>query len=96
MSQREKTYIRREGFVLRRVGEEAVLLPVEGGTAEDDVVYALNDVGAAIWQLIEPTRDAAEIGRRIAQEFDVTFERAAEDVDAFLKLLLDKGLLEEA
>lgn len=95
MTKTTTKYARRSDVALRTIGEEAVLVPVHGGGGEDSI-YTLNDVGAAIWQLIEPHRDAAEIGRLLAEEFDVSVEKATEDVAAFLALLADKGLIEEA
>jgi hypothetical protein len=95
MAELVRTYRRRGQFTLSAVGEETVLVPEEGGAAGEDSVYALNEVAAAIWQLIEPGRDAAEIGRRIAEEFDVSVERASEDVADFLAVLAEKGLVEE-
>lgn len=96
MTEPPKRFARKGEFALRVIAEEAVLVPVRGGEGDQDSIYTLNDVGAAIWQLIEPERDAAEIGRLIAQEFDVSVDKATEDVTAFLALLAEKGLIEEA
>lgn len=95
MMESSRRYARKGGFALRIVADEAVLVPEDSGEQDQDSVYALNEVAAAIWQLIEPGRDAAEIGRLIAEEFDVSIERASEDVAAFLALLAEKGLVEE-
>ncbi len=95
MSEAKKTFARKGEFALRVIDDQAVLMPLRDGGAGQDFIYTLNDVGAAIWQLIEPGRDADEIGRLIAQEFDVSVERATEDVGAFLDLLVAKGLIGE-
>ncbi len=55
-------FARKGDFPPRIVGEEAVLVPGHGG-GDEDSIYTLNDVGAAIWKLIEPHRDAPGIGR---------------------------------
>lgn len=90
-----KRYARKGEFELRIIDEEAVLVPVRGGPGEEGAIYAFNEVGAAIWRLIDPSRDAAEIGRLIAGEFDVSVEKATEDVCAFLALLATKDLLRD-
>ena len=95
MSEAKKTFARRGEFALRIIDDQAVLMPLGEGGAVQDFIYTLNDVGAAIWQLIEPGRNAAEIGRLLAQEFDVSVERATADVGAFLELLVAKGLIDE-
>jgi hypothetical protein len=96
MSEAKKTFARKAEFALRTIDDQAVLMPLGDGGAGHDFIYTLNEVGAAIWQLIEPGRDAAAIGRLIAQEFDVSVERASEDVRNFLELLVSKGLIDEA
>ncbi len=95
MSEAKKTFARRGEFALRVVDDQAVLIPLREAGARQDFIYTLNDVGAAIWQLIEPGRDAAAIGRLIAEEFDVSVEQATEDARAFLELLVAKGLIDE-
>ncbi len=95
MAKFAKKYARKGRFVLRSVADEAVLVPEEGRASDEDTVYVLNEVAAAIWQLIEPGHSAEDIGRRIADEFDVNIEKASEDVAAFLILLAEKGLIEE-
>ncbi len=95
MGEATRRFARTGEFALRIMAEEAMLVPVRSGEGEEDSIFTLNDVGAAIWQLVEPGRDAAEIGRLIAQEFDVSVDKATEDVAAFLELLVSKGLVEE-
>lgn len=95
MSHPPRRFARSEAYELRVIDEETVLVPARSASSEADTVYALNQVGAAIWRLIEPARDAAEIARCLAEEYDVSVEKASEDVAAFLALLADKGLVIE-
>ena len=71
MDQPTKRYARSEGYELQILGEEHVLVPVGAGPQQGTAIYALNEAGAAIWRLIDPSRDAHEIARLIAEEFDV-------------------------
>jgi hypothetical protein len=64
-----------------------VLLDVHGG-----LVLSSNLVGARIWELAT-SHDAAAIARMLALEYDIPFERARRDVDAFLHALQARGLL---
>jgi hypothetical protein len=65
-----------------------VLLDVDGG-----LVLTANVVGARIWQLIEEQLRTSDIASRIAAEYEITHERAATDVAAFVASLAARGLL---
>ncbi|HXK59318.1 MAG TPA: PqqD family protein [Acidobacteriota bacterium] len=80
-------------FVFRRVGGEAVLVPIRGGVGELGSIFTLNEVGATIWHLIDPRRDLDDIARSISQEFDVSEEKAREDANEFLTLLESRRLI---
>jgi hypothetical protein len=69
-------------------GDGLVLLDVDGG-----LVLAANAVGARIWQLIEQDRTAAEIARRLADDYAVPLARAQDDVAAFIAALRARGLV---
>lgn len=67
---------------------ECVLLePSEGR------VLALNPLGNALWELLDGTRDAAELSRILAEATGVELERARADVDALLERLGAEGFL---
>ncbi|HKY32369.1 MAG TPA: PqqD family protein [Candidatus Polarisedimenticolia bacterium] len=53
----------------------------------------LNGTGSRVWELIDGSRDAEEIARMIAEEYDVTIEAARKDVTSFLGDLSEHGML---
>ncbi len=55
-------------------GEAVVVVP---GLGEYDI---LNAVGTRVWELIDGTRDVAEIVKVITEEYDVSPDRAEADV----------------
>ena len=57
------------------------------------VFRGLNAVGSRVWELIDGRNGMDEIVEVITREFDVTRERAAADVGAFVQQLLDKSLV---
>jgi hypothetical protein len=75
----------------RVIGGEAVVLALES-----KVLRGLNDVGSRIWELIDGQRSTDEISAQLVAEFDVDAVRAREEVEAFVRVLLAKGLLTEA
>jgi hypothetical protein len=88
-------FARRSGdYVTRRIAGETIVVPIRAEAAQLDSVYVFNDVGARVWDLVENGRSADEVTETILREFDVTSERAGEDVSSFLALLTEAGLLE--
>jgi hypothetical protein len=67
-----------------------VVLP---GKAE---VKVLNPVGIAVFSLLDGSRDLEALAATIAGEFDIEFDRAREDVVAFLEELQREGMLADA
>lgn len=80
----------RPGVIQEDVPEtgECVLLDAAGGR-----VLALNALGAAVWELLDGTRDAAELARIVAEAAGVGPARARADVDALLAELTREGFL---
>jgi len=75
-------------LVGRVVGDEAVLvLPGQGQ------VKVLNEVGARIWSLADGSRTVRQIAQEICQEFEVEEAQADADVQYFIDVLVQKGIL---
>ena len=72
----------------RIIEGEAVILSMES-----KVLRGLNPVGSRIWDLIDGQRSLEDIVGVIVQEFDVAPGQAAQDVEAFIRDLLDRGLV---
>ena len=75
----------------RVIEGEAVILSLD-----TKAFRGLNPVGSRVWELIDGRRSVDEIVEVVVREFDVTREQAAADVQAFVRELLDKGLVTSA
>jgi len=72
-------------------GKVAIVTPVK------QELIILNPTGAVLWtHLSEGPKTREEMAREITRHFSVDIAKAEEDVEAFLKDLLDKGLIHEA
>ncbi len=60
-----------------------------------DSIYTLNEIGSAIWKLLEAPTETDRIADAIAGEYDVTKEAAACDVAEFIARLEKAGLIRE-
>lgn len=67
-----------------------VLLDVQGG-----MLLASNPIGARVWELLEQQRTRAEIAGCLAADYDISYERAERDVEAFIADLAARGLVTE-
>src|SRR5215470_4652572 len=72
----------------RVIEGEAVILSLD-----TKAFRGLNPVGSRVWELIDGQRSVEDIVEVIVREFDITPQRAADDVQTFVRELLDKELL---
>jgi hypothetical protein len=71
------------------LGDAIVLLDVKAG-----LYFSLDNVGAAVWKLLQEPRTFAEICDSVLGEFDVTADVCRRDVAALLRELADRNLVE--
>lgn len=82
----------KDGFILRTVAGETVVLPVGGGL-DLNMMITLNDTGAFLWEKLGAETDEAALVAALLVEYDVDQETAKEAVSAFVKKLNDNGFL---
>ena len=82
--------------VLRRIGEDRMLVPVSGGAARENCVFPINETGEFIWTGLTQGRTLDETAAALANEFAVAPEEAKADVREFAEKLLAQRLLETA
>lgn len=75
-------------FAETRIDDEIVVMNLSSGD-----FFSLRDSGAAIWDLIDGTRDRAAVLADLARDFDAGEADLAADLDAFLAELRGNGLL---
>lgn len=73
----------------RQVGNETVILDLTSG-----MYFALDPVGARIWQLLCEGQSLTAIVSRLLNDFDVTEDRLRQDVDALFRELVERGLVQ--
>jgi Coenzyme PQQ synthesis protein D (PqqD) len=77
-----------ETVAWQQVGDEIVLLDVNGGE-----YHNLNDVASRMWQALEESADVAAAYARLCDTFEVDHETLRRDLAAFIRDLVEKGLL---
>ena len=79
----------KNGFVLREVAGETVVVPVEADLNFNGMI-TLNEAAKVLWGVLEKETTFEELVDAILAEFDVDRATAQGDVDAFIQKL--KGL----
>jgi len=92
----EAVYRRVEDVVLRRVGDEAVLVPVRNRVGDLDSIFTLNETAIAIWEALDGRTTLQTVIDRICEAYDVDAATAAGDAREIIDRLAEAGLLEEA
>lgn len=86
----------KDGFVMRQVGGDNVVVPLGPAAEGFHGMVRLNDTGALLWKRLEELGEADEdaLAEALVAQYDVDAEQAAHDVSAFAKTLIDAGVFE--
>ena len=85
---------KKENYVLRRVVDTWVILPLAEQTLNFNGMLTLNDSGAMLWEYLEPGCTREDLAQTLTEKYDVSYEQALCDVDEFLEKLLQVGCAE--
>jgi hypothetical protein len=78
------------------VADQGLLIPLRGGVADLVNLFTLNEVATEVWHALQEGLDLAEIAERLVSRFEIDREQALVDLDEFLGLLVDQGMVEPA
>ncbi len=81
-------------IVLRRIGDDAVLVPVSGTAVESNHLYPLNETGAFIWERLTRQETVADIAAAVSRTFAVDKVEAETDCRLFIEQLEQERLVE--
>lgn len=87
------TWRKDERLITRKIADETLLVPLINSMESEDAIYALNEVGAYIWALVDGERSLTQISLSLSKEFNISLEEANRDVYEFCTTLQDEGLL---
>ena len=82
----------KEGFILRTVAGQTVVLP-SGGVTNLDMMITLNDTGKFLWERLAAGAEKDELMDALLAEYAVDRERAEESVEAFVTRLKELDFL---
>ena len=84
----------KNGFVLRVVGGESVVVPVGEMSKKFHGMINLNETGAFLWKFFTEEHTVDEGVQALLNEYEVEESLARTDVETFVKTILDNGFAE--
>lgn len=86
---------RNESYLLKRMAQSVVLVPVGQAAVDFPGMISLNETGELLWELLAVEQSEASLGQALYERFDAPPQRIAADVEAFLRRLRLAGALTE-
>lgn len=84
---------RKEGYILRTIGNSYMIVPVMGQSIKVEDMLALNGTGAYLWEQLAKETTQEELVEAILSEYDVDKETASAHIQEFLKKAEQAGIL---
>jgi hypothetical protein len=89
----QKSFSKGSDLVTRDIAGETIIVPVRDGVGDLNSIYTLNELGTRIWQFIDGTTHVKEMVETITEEYEVSEEEAAKDINEYLASLETAGLI---
>ncbi len=84
----------KEDFLLRKVADSYVVVPVNRMTLDFNGIINLNETGAFLFGLLQNGAEREELISKLLDEYEVTPEKASNDVDLFISKVKEADILE--
>ena len=84
----------KEGFILRRVAGQDVVIPMGNNIADFNGIITLNETAAFLWKNLQQDITKEELLNCLLQEYEIDREKAAEDLNELLSVLEERKILE--
>ncbi len=83
----------KSGLILREVAGNYVVVAVGERAKDFNCMINLNDSGAFLWKKLEQGAEEGELVQALLSEYEVSEEIARKDVQAFIKKMVEAGLV---
>lgn len=84
----------KKNFILRKVADSYVVVPVGRQTLDFNGVINLNETGAFLFGLMQQGADRDELVDKMLAEYEVDRPKAEADIDKFIQSVKDADILE--
>jgi len=94
MPAQETTYRPAGRIVIRRIGDDQLLVPVSGGAACENVVFPVNPTALFVWERLSAGKTICETAREMCEVFAVEMDECVADCEDLAQRLMNQNLLE--
>lgn len=84
----------KEGFLLREVAGNIIVVPVGEETVDFNGIITINETGKFLWELLSEGIEKECLLEKFIEEYNISLEEAKEDIREFIQTLLDNGIIE--
>ena len=74
-------------YVIRRIGDDIIAIPVGGTVLNANILIMLNESGLFLWKLLEKGAEEEELAASLCNEYETDSETAVNDVRDFVSFL---------
>lgn len=85
-----------EGFCIRKILDETVIIPTGKAAHCLSGLISVNETGEFLFELLQTEQTIDSLVTELLKEFEVEKKTAEADVEAFVKVLIENDMLEEA
>lgn len=80
-------------LIKRQIALETILVPVGKSVYDSHGLFALNELGSFLWDLLPEAEDAEALVAAVLAEYDVAEDEARRDIGEFLDKLKKMDIL---
>ena len=84
----------KSNFAIRNISGNWVALPLGDAVVDFTGMITLNESGVMLWRMLEGGCTKAEMTEALINEYEVTYEEALSDINAFVKKLDEIGCID--
>jgi len=89
-------YRRSTAVVSRQISGETLVVPIRGKVGDLASIYSFNETGSVLWAALEYPKSLEDLTSLLCQSFDVGWDDARRDAQAFVQEMKSAGLLTAA
>ncbi len=78
-----KVFRKASQCVIKKTGNEYILVPITDNIASMNAMYTMNESGAFIWEHIDGLNSTLDIAEKLTEEYEIDKDTAVKDVHAF-------------
>ncbi len=85
----------KEGFMLRNVADNYVVVPMGKEAADFNGMITLNETGAFMWKCLEKGCTKEELVTKVLEEYEAEEEQVIQSVERFVKEIEENDFAEK-